>query len=110
MDTRLTALRKENDLSTDVSKQIEELAQMTVRVPLGANRQLRAGQRGPYQRREERSHRSILRSEYRLYSKRRHVHNDTGQRSGRATDLERSAAIHRAYGNAERRHRSRVGT
>lgn len=26
----VTALRKENDLSTDVSKQIEELAQMTV--------------------------------------------------------------------------------
>lgn len=30
MDTRLTALRKENDLGTDVSQQIEELAQMTV--------------------------------------------------------------------------------
>src|SRR5262245_5021131 len=30
MDTRLTALRKENDLGTDVAQQIEELAQMTV--------------------------------------------------------------------------------
>ncbi len=30
MDTRLTAQRKENDLNNDVSKQIEELAQMTV--------------------------------------------------------------------------------
>lgn len=30
MDTRLTALRKENELGTDVSQQIEELAQMTV--------------------------------------------------------------------------------
>lgn len=30
MDTRLTAPRKENDLGTDVSQQIEELAQMTV--------------------------------------------------------------------------------
>src|SRR5262245_50124432 len=30
MDTRLTALRKENDLGTDVAQQIEALAQMTV--------------------------------------------------------------------------------